>query len=868
MKVHARLGLPVVLGVFLAYIEVIADELTYERDVRPILKTHCFQCHGEGDELQGDLDLRLRRLIAKGGDSGSAIAFGRSADSLLYQRLRDGEMPPEEVETRPSSEEVQIIERWLAAGAKTARDEPDDLDPDTYITEEERSFWSFQPIQRPELAAVPNGHRARTPIDRFLLAKLEANDMSFSEDADKRTMLQRAYFDLLGLPPPVDEAERFLNDDSPNAYERLVERLLSSPHYGERWGRHWLDVAGYADSEGYTDTDAVRPDAYKYRDYVIRSFNADKAFDQFIVEQLSGDELVGPPYENLSPDEVDKLVATGFLRMAPDGTGGKNVDQNLARNDVMAKTVEIVSTSLLGLTVACAQCHNHRYDPISQADYYALRAIFEPALNWKNWRTPSQRRISLYTGDERARAKEIEEEAKKIEGERSEKQEEFIQQTFDKELAKLPDELREPIRKARNTPPDQQTPQQKKLLNENPSVNVTTHSLYLYDRKAADELKRLADEAAKVRDTKPKEEFVRALSEPAGKVPPRTFLFHRGDHEQPKQELEPSELAVLSSPRPVGIQPNDDALSTTGRRLSYARWLTSGEHPLVARALVNRVWLHNFGRGLVKTPGDFGYLGQRPTHPELLDWLASEFVAQGWSLKRLQHMIMLSTVYRQSSQRDPGRDSLDAQNQLYWHMPLRRLDAEVLRDSILALSGQLNRKPYGPAVPVISDRVGQFVIGIENFSVGRPGNLISMQREESRRTVYIQVRRSRPLSVLAPFDLPAMEPNCTVRKSSTVSTQALLLMNSRFVTAQSDHFARRVRSAVGDDVTSQVVSAWQWAYADRPSDDELSDAIQFVYEQAEYFKFRSADKKRDPQLDALASFCHALLSSNEFLYVD
>ena len=327
------------------------EDITYEKHVRPILKTHCFHCHGEGGELHGELDLRLRRLIAKGGESGSAVIAGDPEESLLLKRLRQGDMPPEEVELRPSENEIATIERWIAGGAVGSRPEPADLNPDNYITEEERAHWAFQPIQRPEPPDIKPGARVRTPVDRFIIAKLTANKLSISGDADRRTLVRRVHFDLLGLPPSPAEVAAFVNDSSPNAYERMLDRTLNSPRYGERWGRHWLDVAGYSDSEGYTEEDPLRPHAYKYRDYVIRAFNDDKPFDQFIVEQLAGDELLPRPLENLTPKQAELLVATGFLRMAPDGTGTGGVDQDEARNDVMAKTIEIMSTSLLGLTV-------------------------------------------------------------------------------------------------------------------------------------------------------------------------------------------------------------------------------------------------------------------------------------------------------------------------------------------------------------------------------------------------------------------------------------------------------------------------------------------------------------------------------------
>ena len=855
----------------------VTEELTFERHVRPILKTHCFHCHGEGGDLQGGLDVRLRRLIAKGVETGAAIEPGKPADSLLLERIELGEMPPEDVKHRPTAAEVALIKRWIAGGAETARDEPEMIDG-VYITQEERDFWAFQPVRRPPLPEVKQTARVRTPVDRFLLAALEERGLAFSPAADKLTLLRRTYFDLLGLPPTPEDAERYLADKAPDAYERLIDRLLDSPHYGERWGRHWLDVAGYADSEGYTDEDPERPNAYKYRDYVIRSLNADKPLDEFIREQLAGDEMLTPPYKELSADEIDKLVATGFLRMAADGTAAKDVEQGVARNQTIADTLQIVSTSLLGLTVGCAQCHDHRYDPIPQVDYYRLRAVFEPALDWKTWRTPQQRRISLYTDADRKLSAEIEQQAAAIDKERSAKQAELVEQVFQRELAKLPEELREPVTQAREIPLAKRTAEQKKLLKEHPSVNVSAGSLRLYDRKAADELQKYTDRAKQIRATKPVEQFVRALTEPAAKEPPPTFFFIRGDHEQPQQQLDPGELTVLCTHETSMLPANNSELPTSGRRLAYARRLTSGRHPLLARVLVNRVWMHHFGRGIVATPGDFGKLGARPTNPELLDWLADEFVTRGWSLKRLHKLIMTSTAYRQQALRNNESATVDGANDLLWRMPVRRLEAEVLRDAILSVSGKLNIKRFGPAVPVMADEVGQFVIGIENLNAGRPQGVIDMKDEPFRRSVYVQVRRTRPLGVLDTFDAPAMTPNCTERASSTVAPQSLMLMNSGFVNKQCGHFATRVRLEAGDEIAAQVRRAWQLAYADTPSDTELNDALHFITEQTAHFKKNppktSPPKKGesapapDPELEALTVFCQALLSSNEFLYVD
>jgi hypothetical protein len=824
--------------------------LTFEARIRPLLKTHCFHCHGENPDgkQKAKLDVRLRRFLIKGGRSGPAIVPGKRDESLLYQNLVKGEMPPEDVSKRPTKQEIELIGRWIDQGALTAREEPEAVSAGP--TPEELAFWSFKPIRRSE----PPNLVARTPIDRFLLAALKAKGLAYSPEADKITLIRRAATDLTGLPPRPDDVAAFLADDAPDAYERLVDRLLASPAYGERWGRHWLDVAGYADSEGYDERDAERKWAWRYRDYVIRSFNADKPFDRFIQEQIAGDELAAPPYGNLQPEQVELLVATGFLRMGPDGTGSPNAEQIVARNQVVGDAIKIVSTGLLGLTVGCAQCHNHRYDPISQLDYYRMRAVFEPAYGGADWRTPLQRLVSLASDADRKKSAEIETQAAAVDREREEKQAQFIEATVEKELAKIPDEYREALRWVHDTPAEQRSELQKTLLKEFPSVNVTSHSLYLYNPKAADELKKIADRAAEIRAKKPAEEFLHALTEVPGKLP-ETRLFHRGDPNQPKEAVEPGTLTVLGA---APIAPRDATRATSGRRLAFARWLTDGKHPLTARVLVNRAWMHHFGRGIVGTPGDFGALGERPSHPELLDWLADEFMRNGWRLKPIHRMILTSSAYRQSSKREPRGEAVDPENRLLWRMNIHRLEAESIRDSMLAVSGSLNLRMFGPPVPVMSDEVGQIVVGLENRDdEGKYRAPTSLNGEEFRRSLYVQVRRSKLLSMLECFDIPVMEPNCEARSFSTVAPQALLLMNNTFVLAQSEQFAKRVRREAGEDAAAQVEVAWKLAFSRPPTPREAKDGAAFLSKM-------SSDKKGA----ALTRFCQALLSSNEFLYVD
>ncbi|MDA1052649.1 MAG: DUF1553 domain-containing protein [Planctomycetota bacterium] len=910
----ARIGYFPITVLLLVTSTARAESLSFEQHIRPIFKANCFHCHGEEGKREGGLDLRLRRLIVDGGDSGASLVPGDVEASLLLQRVRSGEMPP--VDKKLSSKEVLLIEQWIAAGAETARSEPEQVGESPLFTQEERDFWSFQPINRPELPTGQASTAVRTPVDRFILAKLEAAGFNFSPDADRRTRIRRVYFDLLGLPPSVEEVDSFVGDDSPGAYERLVEQLLASPHYGERWGRHWLDVAGYADSEGYTDEDSPRDWAYFYRDYVIASFNADKPFDTFIQEQLAGDELVVPPYTNLNEDQIERLAATGFLRMAPDGTAAGGIDQNVARNEVVADTIKIVSSSLMGLTVGCARCHDHRYDPIPTVDYYRLRAVFEPALDWKHWRVPAARRISLYTDADRELAAKINAEAAEVDQSRESKAQEYIDRTLEEELATLPESVRETLRVAYKTEAKDRNAEQLALLKEYPSVaSISVGSLYLYDRrreekagkidaarrekekrlasaedptalaaeiqrdieaaaklraeKAADDLKRYQEQADAIRATIPPEHFLRAIAEEPDQVPV-TFVFFRGDHEQPQDEVAPSGLSVLETRLTSSLPTNDGSLPSTGRRTALAKQLTDPRYPLTARVIVNRLWLHHFGRGIVNSPSDFGVLGDRPTHPELLDWLAAEFIESGWQVKQLHRLIMMSTAYRQSSLRTAQHEAIDPDNQLYARMSIRRLESESVRDALLTVSDKLNRKLFGPPVPVMEDEVGQIVIGQENLDGERkPGQTVPLHGEEFRRSAYVQVRRSRPLGVLEAFDNPAMTPNCERRNASNVAPQSLLFMNSSLVVEYAEHFATRVFREAGADRAAQVKLAWQLAFATLPSESEIAAAIEYLQQQEQLFgESPNNPKESTAELLALSSFCQALLSSNRFLYVE
>lgn len=851
----------------------VAQVPSYEKQVRPIFKAHCTHCHGEEEKLAGGIDLRLRRFMdSKTKEGDPLLVPGNPSSSEIVRVIREGEMPKKGKKLSP--EEFTILENWIRSGAKIALAEPETLPPGPFITEEDRQFWAYQPVKSPQPPRFPDA-QALAPIDAFVREKLLKQGLDFAPEAGRPELLRRLSLDLTGLPPTPEETAAFVSDSKPTAYEDQVNRLLASKAYGERWARHWLDVAGYSDTNGFADEDSLRPHMWRYRDYVIRSLNSDKPWNLFIQEQLAGDELVGVSHGKVGgavydPLKFDALAATGFLRLAPDGTGDAVPDANLAKNQNIADTVRIVSSSLLGLTVACAQCHDHRYDPITQVDYYRFRAIFDPALDWRKWRTPAQRLVSLYTPEDKDRAAQIEKQAVEIDAEAKRMERGFLDEIFEKKILTLPEIDREPYRAARATETAKRTPEQSALLKKYPSA-VALFNLDLYDPEANKKVVAKRAEATKLRATKPVEGMLTVVTEVAGEVP-KSALHHRGDHEQTKTEVTPGELSVLQGPE---LAKPDPALASTGRRLAYAKWLTSGTHPLVARVLMNRVWLNHFGRGIVNSAGDFGKLGELPSHPELLDYLASKFVSSGWRLKDMHREIVLSRTYRQSSIH-PESVQKDPENMWYGRFKVRRLDAEAVRDSMLSVAGILNAEMFGP--PVIAGRTpeGRIVAGVESRNVN--GDVTKVDTSApgvNRRSIYLQLRRKMPMTVLETFDLPVMDPNCEARTSSTVAPQALFLMNDDFVVQSGRSLAERVRREFPGDARAQVRRAWTLTQGRAPTSVEEDRFLIMLSEQTENLRDYSVKHPptkdappADPQRDAFGSLCQSLLASNRFIHTE
>lgn len=847
--------------------------ISFEADVRPILKAACFHCHGEEKKKHGGLDVRLVHLMKTGGESGAAIVPEKPDQSLLWKQIISDKMPDGPKKLTPNQK--QIIREWIRQGAKTARPEPEDPDSIRF-TEEELTHWAFKPIKKYSVP-MPAGFEIRTPIDGFIANRLSKLGIEFSPPASRESLIRRITFDLTGLPPSPSEVEEFINNETPQAWSRLVDRLLDSPEFGVRWGRHWLDVAGYAESEGGSGNDIKRPHAWHFRNYVIQSFNQNKPIDQFIIEQIAGDELIDSIPDNKNPRHVELLTATGFMRMAPDSTQNDNSLEN--RNQAAADAIQVISSSMLGLTVGCAQCHDHKYDPIGIDDYYQFRAIFDPVFPLKKWQQPSSRLIDITSAEDQKKAEQIEEKAKKMDAEIQAKKNALAKIIQAAKVKDVPETVRDETLQAVLTPQQKQTDRQKGLLDLYPMVKPVSFIagfLVEYDNAAHRDFEKQKGEVTKVRATKPPKKMLRIATEQPDIVP-ESAIFFRGNPNSPGEKVQPKELTVLTQTnRKISLPINDKNRVTTGRRLAYAQHLTDGRHPLTARVFVNRVWKHHFGRGIVNTPGDFGLNGDSPSHPKLLDWLSNDFVEHGWNHKRLHRMILLSTVYQQSSKRNPILDKLDPENRLLARYNLRRLEAEAVRDFILATTYNLNLNTGGPSVPVTTDGEGKVVIGIQKIRDGLAAGVSEQNYAALRRSAFVEVNRSSPLNILATFDLPEMTPNCDNRRETTVATQSLWFLNDDQIVQLTNQLSERLFMEYPDNNNQRLNTLFSRLYSTGPRSTEKNLISDFLKRQEEYFK---ADQNADwqkiikkhpeaPKKRALAALAQVLMASNRFLYID
>lgn len=904
-----------------------AAEPSFEIDVLPLLAGHCHDCHGEGIQ-EGGLDLRTLSEILRGGESGPAVIRGDPEASLLVDLVARRQMPPEaasHAEAALSDADVDVLRRWVKGGA-VAAEQVVVLPPRAVVTTEDREFWAFRPPAKAPLPPVASSARLRSPIDAFLLARLEAEGLTFSPDAEKRALIRRATFDLIGLPPDPARVEAFVADERPDAYERLLDELLASPHYGERWGRNWLDAAGYVDAKVDIDLATIFSSdeaMWRYRDYVIAAFNDDKPFDRFVIEQLAGDELVDwRSAKRFTPETIALLSATGFLRTVDDHTFSPQYGIE-KRYEVINETMAMMSTALLGLTMDCCRCHNHKYDPLPQRDYYRLMACLEPAYNVTAWTSPTERFLADVSPAERQAIDEhnaaLDRQLAAAKTREDETRATAVRRLLDARLAVLPEADREPAQHAVLIAAAKRTAAQKELVAnvaKDLGLEEKTQEVPGADVEAAltaDEKQTLADLAA-TRDglAKQKKTYGRITALWDMGEPPTSRVHRRGIVGAAGVLVQPGFPEVLAPPgeaaKPIeewlvsatssangkeasaapsaASAPAGPQGQTSGRRLALANWLTRPGHPLTARVHVNRVWHHHFGRGIVATLGNFGRSGSLPTHPELLDWLAVDFVEHGWSTKRLHRQIMLSTAYRQASRRQPaaGGEStataadaaaeraarIDPDNNLLWRMNLRRLEAEAVRDSILAASGALDRTAGGPPVPITT-----------------PADGLSMAKAEPtptspfRRSIYILARRTYPLKFLELFDAPIMAVNCTERVTSATPLQSLALLNSEFLFAEAERMATRVvaetagpAQAGGAQATDDLAGKSLWidrayrlAFGRPPRAAETALALTFLAEQAadHVASGRPADEAGPA---ALADVCQMLLASNEFLHVE
>ena len=771
---------------------------------------------------------------------------------------------------------VLTVVTWTFVQAESPVEKP--------ITPEDRGHWSFQPPIRPPGPVVLGQSPIRTPVDAFILAGLNAAGLTPAPPADPQALLRRLYLDLVGLPPTPEEQDAFRANSSPAAYEKVVERLLSSPHYGERWAQHWLDVVRFAESNGY-EADGERPHAWRYRDYVAASLNADKPYDRFLTEQIAGDELAA----GIDPrTAADLWVATGLHRCGPIHLTSGNVEPEETRREILNETVQSVGAAVLGVTMNCARCHDHKFDPFSQADYYRLEAFFAAAkFSDVTFATTAEMAAHLKVlGDLNQKLTPIRSKVSAID--------EPYRKTL--RAAKLA-ALDAATRAAIAIDAKKRTKEQIQLVLESePLLNVPWDQV-LGAMSPEDRTKRTALRAEQhaLEARVPSPPGTAWAIENAKKTPP-THLLKRGEWKKKGPAVEPAFPRVMlgageQAPATADLRPA--ILSLTGataatvpladafaplNRRDLARWVTRPDHPLTARVFMNRVWQHHFGRGLVGTPNDFGLRGEKPTHPELLDYLATEFVANGWHLKPIHRLIVLSNTYRQQSRGAVAEraKTVDEDNRLLWRMNRQRLSGESLRDAILTAAGTLNRQVGGPSVRVpLEPEVYDLI-----FTEGEPDGLWPVTpdaTQHTRRSLYLLAKRNVRLPLLEAFDQPDRLTPCADRAVSTFAPQALILMNGPFAQQQSRAMAATLWKECGPDAESQINRAYRRAFSRPPTAGEVRQAKVFLAEQAE----TAADRLKDnlpagvpdglpagadlPKAVALADFCLALFNANEFV---
>lgn len=904
-----------------------------EKDILPIVQ-RCFQCHGEGLQMSG-LDLHTRAGMLKGGATGPAIIPGDGAGSLIMKRVTGQVQPAMPMKPVPplTAQEIATLKDWIDHGAKweeassSAPAVPGpaaaNYSPAAYkekeFTEADRKWWAFQkPIRQPA-PQVSDSRWSGNPIDAFVRDMMEKKGLVPAPEADRRTLIRRAYLDVLGLLPPVQEVDAFVKDPDPDAYKKLVDRLLASPHYGERWGRDWLDVVRYADSSGF-EFDITVTNGWRYRDYVINAFNEDKPYDQFITEQLAGDELDHPTY--------DSLTATTYYRIGP-RVRFREKNYPSYRYDYMDDMIRTTYQGFMGLSVNCARCHDHKFDPITRMDYYRSVAAFWPYVEY-DWPLAPQEKIDAQERAKKAAEREItplQQEIARIERPYRDKQRE---QQIQAALKRFPEDIQAAIK----TPENARTPGQKLLVAQvligpddadpdqiqadldaiakNKALQKANMVFGVAGSEGGrrpikltpeDEAKRAALQAKidetinRLPDPLPVADGVRDgdyrlspdglgdshipgtgrptydvkccfLPEPGQtfEVPP-VFFAAAGDDVKANESTFPVQagfLKILSEGNapPATHPPNRPGYVTSGRRRALAESIASPDNPLTARVMVNRIWGWHFGTGIVSTPGNFGKMGSLPSNPQLLDWLATEFVHQGWSIKQMHRLIMNSQTYRMASAfYQPGDLEKDPTDVYLWRFPARRMEAEIVRDTVLDASGNLNLQAGGPAFfPSIP-------ISVRADQPRGTWDLTKEGPDTWRRSVYAYVKRGLKYPMFEEYDLPDLNVTCERRAVSTVPTQALTMLNNEFTLMQAAAFAKRVEKLAGDDASQQVKVMYQIALSREPKQKELESNVAFLKEQREQATSAGARTGEQTSLSALTDLAHVTLNLNEFVYI-
>ncbi len=806
-----------------------AEQVKFYIDkVQPILLNSCYACHGPGSGVKGNLFLGNRKDILSGGDSGAAAIPGKAEESLIIQAMNyDGyEMPPK---GKLPQDQIDTIAKWINDGLpippdqEQARPEQHASPYKTEVNEETKGFWHHQQVTAPKIPNVKNKKWITNPIDNFILSQLETAGISPVSPADKAHLVRRAYYDLTGLPPTLLQVEAFVNDKNPKAYERLLDTLLDSPQYGEKWGRHWLDLVRYAETNSY-ERDGTKPFAWRFRDYVIKSFNEDKPYDQFIKEQLAGDE-----FAQLTEDSI---TATGYYRLGI--WDDEPVSQKQALYDDLDDIIATTSQVFLGLTMNCARCHDHKLDPIPQKDYYRFLAFFSGFRRYgvRGHDTVESASIGPIAVDADT-ATQAE-----------------MRRQMDLELRGLDGRINNVNNRLQGlmTPPEKED---FKAI----EVRVDIAKKYIgkgLSQQLVKEYEEAVNRRKVILDTRPDEIAKTLVIKEVGAQARETFVLIRGNANAESEKVEPGFPSVLSPPEPE-IAPSPHG-NSSGRRTALANWIASPENPLTARVMANRLWQHHFGVGIVETSNNFGAGGLDPTHPELLDYLATELVDGGWKLKRMHKLLMLSSTYRLSSGTNKSGLEKDPANRLVWHFNPRRLSSEELRDSILAANGSLNLRMGGPSFyPIIP---AEILHGQSRPGAGW-GN--SSDEDRARRAIYIFVKRSLVEPLMADFDFADVDSSCPVRFTTTQPTQSLNLMNSEFTNRQAAIFANFLKQQSPDDLAAQVKLGLAQTTQRQPSEADIQRGINLIKE------LKGLGVSDD---DALKYFCLVTYNLNEFLYID